>query len=304
MSESSLSGLLNIFKPAGWTSRDVVNRIERLVKPAKAGHAGTLDPLAEGVLVVAVGASTRLIGGVQERTKEYRSAFQLGCRSDTDDNTGVITPVEVGVPPAQSDIEALLPRFRGEFSQVPPQFSAVHVAGRRAYDLARQGQAVDIAPRMVRVRRLEILDYAWPRLELLIECGSGTYVRSIGRDLGELLGCGALMTSLLRTRIGPFLVGAAVAVDDLQKETIAAHLLPPLRAVEHWPRHFCSDVELWEIAHGRMIVLNDLADCGRVALLSPDGNLAALGESRTLGRVAPTQVFVDRQKLVKPGGNS
>ncbi len=299
-----LSGLLNIFKPAGWTSRDVVNRIERLVKPAKAGHAGTLDPLAEGVLVVAVGASTRLIGGVQERTKEYRSAFQLGYRSDTDDNTGVITPVEFGVPPAQSDIEALLPRFRGEFSQVPPQFSAVHVAGRRAYDLARQGQAVDIAPRMVRVRRLEILDYAWPRLELLIECGSGTYVRSIGRDLGELLGCGALMTSLLRTRIGSFLVGAAVAVDDLQKETIAAHLLPPLRAVEHWPQHFCSDVELWEIAHGRMIVLNDLADCGRVALLSPDGNLAALGESRTLGRVAPTQVFVDRQKLVKPGGNS
>ena len=301
MSEPPLSGLLNIFKPAGWTSRDVVNRVERLVKPAKAGHAGTLDPLAEGVLIVAVGAATRLNGGVQERDKQYRAAFQLGCRSDTDDNTGQVTSVEMSVRPASADIAVVLPRFMGEISQVPPQFSAVHVGGRRAYALARQGETVDIAARLVRVSRLEILDFTWPRLELLIECGSGTYVRSIGRDLGELLGCGAVMTSLLRTRIGPFLASEAVAIDDLKTETIVAHLQPPVRAVEHWPRHVCSDAELWEIAHGRMIVAIELPASGRVALLTPSGDLAALGETRTLGRVAPTQVFVDRQQLMMPG---
>lgn len=297
-----LSGLLNVYKPIDWTSRDVVNRVERLVKPAKAGHAGTLDPLAEGVLVVAVGTSTRLISGVQEREKEYRATFQLGLRSDTDDNTGQITPTENVQPSTQAAIEALLPRFLGEISQVPPQFSAVHVDGKRAYHLARQGQAVDLAPRTVRVDRLEILDFTWPRLELLIECGSGTYVRSIGRDLGELLGCGAVMTALQRTRIGPFRISDAAAVDDLQRETIGARLQPPARAVEHWPSHRCDAAELWEIAHGRMLVLPEFSEHTRVALLTRSGELAALAEARSLGRVAPTQVFIDRSQLRKPLG--
>lgn len=299
MPATQLSGLLNLFKPAGWTSRDVVNRIERLVKPAKAGHAGTLDPLAEGVLVVCVGASTRLITGVQEREKEYQAVFQLGCRSDTDDNTGEVIAVEVAAPPVRDELEALLPQFRGSIQQTPPQFSAVHVDGQRAYALARQGQTVEIAPREVRVDRLEILAYEWPRLELLIECGSGTYVRSIGRDLGELLGCGAVMTALVRTRIGPFRVEDAIRLDDLQRDNVAARLLPPAQAVSHWPQHVCTDSELWEIAHGRQIV-SDAAPAGRVALLTSRGELAALGETRTLGRVAPTQVFVDRQHLVRP----
>ena len=300
MSVPPLSGLLNIYKPAGWSSRDVVNRVERLVKPSKAGHAGTLDPLAEGVLIVAVGAATRLITGAQEREKEYHAVFQLGCRSDTDDSTGVITTVDVSQPTTRDRIEALLPQFLGEIWQVPPQYSAVHIDGERAYALARQGQAVDIAPRQVQVSRLEIRNYAWPNLELLIECGSGTYVRSIGRDLGELLGCGALMTALLRSRIGPFHSTEAVAIDDLQRDNIATHLQPPIRAVEHWPQHVCSALELWDIAHGRMIILKQLAEGTRVALTDPTGELAALGEVRTLGRVRPTQVFVDRYRLTNP----
>ncbi len=303
MSATPLSGLLNVYKPAGWSSRDVVNRIERLVKPAKAGHAGTLDPLAEGVLVVCVGTSTRLISGVQERAKEYRAVFQLGCRSDTDDNTGVITNVEVARPPQRDDIEALIPQFLGDIQQTPPQYSAVHIDGQRAYALARQGQTVEIAPRQVRVNRLEILEYEWPRLELLIECGSGTYVRSIGRDLGERLGCGAIMTELVRTRIGPFRSEDAVRIDDLQRDNVTSHLLPPARAVDHWPQHVCTDSELWEIAHGRQIVAGT-APSGRIALLTSGGELAALGEARTLGRIAPTQVFVDRSQLVRPAGQT
>ncbi len=296
MSVTPLTGLLNVYKPAGWSSRDVVNRIERLVKPAKAGHAGTLDPLAEGVLVVCVGSSTRLISGVQERDKEYRAAFQLGCRSDTDDNTGEITSVDVAQPPQRIEIENLLPQFIGEIQQTPPQFSAVHVDGQRAYALARQGQTVEIAARQVRVNRLEILGYEWPRLELLIECGSGTYVRSIGRDLGELLGCGAIMTELVRTRIGPFRSVDAVRIDDLQRDNVGGYLLPPVRAIDHWPQLVCTDSELWEIAHGRQIVAA-APQSGRIALLTAGGELAALGETRTLGRIAPTQVFVDRHQL-------
>jgi tRNA pseudouridine55 synthase len=299
MSDVPLSGLLNVFKPAGWTSRDVVNRVERLVKPAKAGHAGTLDPLATGVLVVCVGSATRLISGVQEREKEYRAVFQLGCRSNTDDNTGEIVAVDVTAIPSRADIEALLPRFIGDILQTPPQFSAVHVDGQRAYALARQGQAVDIEPRPVHVHRLRILDYQFPRLELLMECGSGTYVRSIGRDLGDLLGCGAIMTDLVRTRIGPFRSDQAIALELLNRDNVNDHMLPAVRAVEHWPQHICTDLELWEIAHGRQISL-EISISNRIALLTPAGDLAALAESRTLGRVAPTQVFVDRSQLTKP----
>lgn len=303
MSSSSISGLFNIYKPAGWTSRDVVNRVERLVKPAKAGHAGTLDPLAEGVLIVCAGAATRLISAVQEREKEYRAVFQLGCRSDTDDNTGQVVSVDVPQPPTLSQVTLLLPQFVGDIQQTPPQFSAVHVDGQRAYTLARQGQTVDIAPRQVRVNRLEIMSYNWPRLELLIECGSGTYVRSIGRDLGELLGCGAVMTELLRTRIGPFLSADAVRIDDLQRDSISNYLFPPVRAVEHWPTHVCSDAELWEIAHGRQILVEYPAGT-RIALVGATGDLAALGEAKSLGRVSPTQVFVDRNQLVRPASGN
>ena len=297
MSNQAISGLLNLYKPAGWTSRDVVNRVERLTKPARAGHAGTLDPLAVGVLIVAVGSSTRLINAVQERSKEYRGTFQLGCRSDTDDNTGEITPVEFNHQPTRDEIEFLLPRFIGEITQVPPRFSAVHVNGRRAYDLARKGQSVDLAPRQVHVSRLEILDYVWPRLELMIECGSGTYIRSIGRDLGDLLGCGAMMTDLVRTRIGPFRSEDSIRVDDLQKENITTHLQSPVLAVEHWPQHICTPSELWDIAHGRSIVPQPPIEPGHVALLTPNGKLAALAETKTLGRVVPTQVFIDRAEL-------
>lgn len=295
MAEAPWFGLLNIFKPAGWSSRDVVNRVERVVKPAKAGHAGTLDPLAEGVLVIGVGAATRLISCVQEYPKEYRGTFQLGCRSDTDDKTGQITPVDVAQQPTMNAIESLIPRFIGEIWQTPPQYSAVHVDGQRAYALARKGEMVEIAPRQVHVSRCEIIDYAWPRLSLLIECGSGTYIRSIGRDLGDLLGCGALMTDLIRTRIGPFLAHEAIPIADLTRDNLREHLQPPARAVEHWPHYRCTDSELWDIVHGRMIESRvDLSEGTRCALLAPDGSLAALGALRSLRRIAPMQVFAAR----------
>lgn len=289
-------GLLNINKPPGMTSRKVVDHVARLVKPAKAGHAGTLDPLAIGVLIVCVGRATRLIGMVQEQRKVYRAKFLLGCRSDTDDIEGNLTEVTPCPQVSRREIEKVLPRFIGRIEQVPPRYSAVHVGGKRAYELARRGEAIELKPRIVEVHQLELIGLSGNELELELECGSGTYVRSIGRDLGELLGCGAVMRELVRTRIGPFRLEEAVELDALDRDSIAGAMLPAATAVAHLPSYRCTDEELDAIRRGRSVRPSgpaDASDAGTVAVLGPDGELACLAEySPADDTLAPRQVFV------------
>ncbi len=225
-----LFGLLNLNKPSGITSRRVVDRVQRLVKPAKVGHAGTLDPLACGVLVIGVGQATRLVEYVQERPKRYRGTFLLGRSSTTEDIEGEITELPNAVPPTREALERAAAELTGEVDQRPPAFSAIKVGGRRAYDLARAGQQVDLAPRRVRIDRLQIVRYVYPELELEIECSGGTYVRSLGRDLAERAGTAAVMSALQRTAIGCFLLTDAVEPDALTKENLGMHLLSP-----RWP---------------------------------------------------------------------
>jgi tRNA pseudouridine55 synthase len=287
-------GLLNIDKPAGVTSRKVVDRVARLVRPAKAGHAGTLDPLATGVLVVCVGPATRLIGMVQAQPKTYRATFRLGFRSDTDDVEGNVLETSPDPAVTRAGIERLLPRFTGRIEQVPPRYSAVHVEGRRAYDLARRGEEVALKPRAVDVHRIELAALAGRELTLEIECGSGTYVRSIGRDLGELLGCGAVMSELVRTRIGPFRIEQATPLHALTRDTLAEALLPATMAVSDLPVYRCSANELELVRQGRAVQAESLSGAGpAVAILGPDGSLAALAEYDAAARtLAPRQVFV------------
>lgn len=311
-------GIFNINKPAGITSRKVVDRISKLVRPAKAGHAGTLDPLATGVLVVCVGPATRLVPFIQDRPKTYRARFLLGRTSNTDDVDGEVTPSAVsGEDVTRERIESLLPRFVGTIQQVPPQYSAVHVKGQRAYKRARRGEAVDLPARTVEVYRLELLSFDFPEVELEIECGSGTYVRSIGRDLGERLGCGAVMSGLVRSRIGPFSLETAVELDVLGEGRMGAArlLLPAAMAVGHLPQYRLSVAELEAIAHGRGIVSrcpspptplrvgegrNERTNGGTshpteetlVALLTPEGELAAVSQYRPAdGMLLPRQVL-------------
>jgi tRNA pseudouridine55 synthase len=276
----------------------VVDQVERIVRPARAGHAGTLDPLATGVLVVCVGWTTRLIPYIQEQSKGYRATFLLGHESDTDDVTGQVTPKPDAVPPTLDAIAALLPEFTGEIDQVPPQYSAVHVEGKRAYKLARAGKSVELAPRKVVVHRLEIVDYAYPRLELDIECGSGTYVRSIGRDLGARLGCGAVMSALVRTRIGCFRLEEAVELSLLTHETLPQQLRPPRDAVGHRPHYQCTAAELLAITQGRPIAAPQglaIPPDERIVLLNPQADLAAIATYRAPeGRLAPLQVFTQQ----------
>ena len=246
-------GVLNLDKPIGVTSRDVVNQVVRLVHPAKVGHAGTLDPLATGVLVVCVGHATRLISLAQEGRKRYLGRFTLGQRSDTDDVTGNLSAGGDWSGITRGDLVALLPEFTGRILQIPPQFSAVHVNGQRAYDLARRGEAVTLEPRPVDVGSIELVTFEPPDFELEIECGSGTYVRSIGRDLGERLGCGAVMKALRRTAVGPFDVSTSVSPDKLTRDSLAADLQPALKIVPHLVQRRLSEEEVIAIRRGQSI---------------------------------------------------
>ena len=288
-------GLLNINKPVGMTSRRVVDIVARLAGTKRVGHAGTLDPLASGVLVVCLGWATRLVPYIQERPKTYRAGFLLGRRSDTDDVTGTVVEIAGAVRPPRDQIESALSDFVGEIQQVPPQFSAVHVQGKRAHKLARRGESVTIEPRTVCVYRIELLAYDFPALELLVECGSGTYIRAIGRDLGNALGCGAVMDSLVRERIGEFSIDAAVGPDALAQESLADFLMPPLAAVSHFPRHLCTTAESAEILRGRPVTCPPslCVPAGQLAaLLSPGGDLAALARiDADQQLLRPHQVF-------------
>ena len=252
--KQELFGVLNINKGAGCTSRDVVNTVQRLIRPEKCGHAGTLDPMATGVLLVCIGPATRLTTLVQESSKTYVAEFTLGMTSDTDDSTGtILTTVAPPERPSASMIDALLQQMTGTVLQTPPAYSAVHVNGQRAYKLARSGEPVDISARPVQIHSMRMLSYDWPRLEVEIDCGSGTYVRSIARDLGEQLGCGGLMSRLERTRIGSFDVHSAIPIEDVTKDRLAEQLCPAINLVHHLFQYSCNEMDLIELRHGRVI---------------------------------------------------
>lgn len=277
----SMFGLLNLDKPAGWSSRDAVNRVQRLVRPARVGHAGTLDPLATGVLVLCLGPATRLIEYVQRMPKTYLATFQLGRRSETDDTEGVVEEIPGCPVPSRAELDAALPQFVGEIQQRPPVFSAVKVEGQRAYKLARRGQLADLPPRPVTVSKLQATAYDYPSLQLLINCGSGTYVRSLGRDLAQALGTCAVMSSLQRTAIGAFDLSTAVDPRQLTTDLLPGVLISPRMAVADLPVWPINPAEARLLAQGRMLSVRDLGSlaeppAAEYAALDAAGRLRAI----------------------------
>lgn len=270
-----ICGVLNLHKPAGMTSRRVVDAVARLVRPARAGHAGTLDPLASGVLVVCVGRATRLISYVQDMRKQYLASFLLGRTSPTDDIEGEVQLLHAPPVPAAEDIERACAALRGEIWQRPPAYSAIKVQGRRAYKLARAGETVDLLPRRVHVYRLEVCRYAYPQLDLEIECSSGTYVRALGRDVAAALGTAAVMRSLVRTAVGPFSLADAVAPEALRRETISQLLLPPLAAVCLLPRVTLTPEEMGRVRRGQKVHIEGQPQ-GELAACDAQGALVAV----------------------------
>lgn len=229
----AVNGLIPVDKPTGVTSRGVVDAVARALRMKAVGHAGTLDPLAAGVVVVCVGHATKLVDYLHELLKCYSSAFLLGRSSPSDDFETPIEVEESPVVPTLGEVERALAGFRGEILQRPCDYSAVHVDGKRAYRLARKGREIVLEPKRVRIDRLEITAYEWPRLALDVVCSSGTFIRAIGRDLAEALGTKAVMESLVRTAVGPFTLARALPLDAITPETARAALLPCAAAVSH-----------------------------------------------------------------------
>ena len=254
------SGIIILNKPEGETSRQTLNRLKRLAKPAKVGHAGTLDPIAKGVLLACVGKATRLIDAIHLLPKHYIATFRLGWNSDTEDVTGNLTAVENPKIPNLADIEKTIPLFTGRIEQRPPMFSALKVNGKRAYDLARKGQTVELKSRKIDVFEIKMLQYEYPKLVLGVLCGSGTYIRSLGRDIAEHIGTKSVMEELVRDFIGPFRLVNAIMPDFFVPENIENwknYLLPMEQAVEHLPQMQVDEQIAQKILHGLKITVQD-----------------------------------------------
>jgi tRNA pseudouridine55 synthase len=222
------SGVIVLDKPAGMSSARAVDKVKRLLpRKTKIGHAGTLDPFATGVLLLLVGKATKLCERLMDQPKQYETTMKFGATTATLDPDSPELNVKADARVTLEQIHSLLPSFIGAIQQRPPAFSAMKVGGRRAYDLARAGEHVELEPRTVQVYGIEVLGFDWPLVRLRIDCGRGTYIRAIARDLGDALGVGAYLTQLRRTRIGEFDIDRAVTLETLANDGVAPHLLPP-----------------------------------------------------------------------------
>ncbi|TMR06784.1 tRNA pseudouridine(55) synthase TruB [Actinomadura soli] len=285
------SGLVIVDKPSGWTSHDVVGRMRRLARTRRVGHAGTLDPMATGVLVLGVGKATRLLGHLALTEKGYDATIRLGVSTNTDDAEGEVTATASAASVPDAALRAGIAALTGPIQQVPPQVSAIKVNGERAYKMARKGEEVELAARPVTVRDFAVLDVRRHDdvidVDASIACSSGTYIRALARDLGASLGCGGHLTALRRTRVGPYDLGMARTLDQLAGEL---EILPMGEAVAAvFPRRDVSDDDARKVAHGGRLKAAGLGP-GPVGVFAPDGSLLALVEEH--GDVAkPLAVF-------------
>lgn len=294
----ALEGLLLVDKPQGLTSHDVVARVRRLAGTRRVGHAGTLDPMATGLLVLGVGRATRLLGHLALTDKEYLATMRLGSVTSTDDAEGETTS-EAGVPASvgEQEVDLAARRLTGSLQQVPPAVSAIKVDGKRAYARTRAGEQLVMVPRQVTVAEFEVREVrrlaaagsapAYLDVDARVVCSSGTYIRALARDLGDLLGVGGHLAALRRTRTGPYLLSDAVTLDellpprDLTPLAVAAEAAFPCRRVDA--------VAAQRLAHGLTLAV-EAENEGMTAILGPDGRLVALVEESE-GVARPRAVF-------------
>lgn len=293
-----LNGIFIIDKAPGMTSHDVVARVRRITRQKRVGHAGTLDPMATGVLPVVVGQATRLVEYLSDADKAYRATLTLGMTSDTYDREGEIVATPDAAMPPRDDIERALDSFRGDIEQVPPMHSALKVGGKKLYELARQGIEVERKARPVQITRLEIEAYRPPHLQLFIECSKGTYIRSLAHDLGEALGIGALLDALVRTRVGAFMREDAITLDGLEtafaEGTWQETLHPPESILSGWAIYQVDALTEKAILQGKAVPIevDSTVDLDTAAVKGPSGDLLAVVEWNKVTRLwQPRKVF-------------
>ncbi len=278
--KNAISGVLVVDKPVGLTSHDVVQIVRKGTNIRRAGHTGTLDPRASGVLVILIGPAVRLSEYVSASDKRYQAVVRLGTRTDTYDADGRIlstSPVNI----TEDQFEEALKKFVGTIEQVPPPYSAVKIKGRKAYEMAREGEEVDLSPRIIQVYNLELLEWAPPEAVIDVYCSSGTYVRSLAHDLGESLGCGAHLVGLRRTKSGRFTLRDAVPLRKLREQfengTWYQLIIPAAEALSDWPAIELTGDEVEAIRHGHRVA-GDASKGKQARGISEQGELVALLE--------------------------
>ena len=292
-------GLLLLDKPAGMSSNRALQRAKRLFAADKAGHAGSLDPLATGMLPIFFGAATRLAAFMLEARKSYRVTATLGAATTTGDAEGeVLEERPDGPPPSFEGIAAAVRGFIGEIEQVPPMYSALKRDGVPLYRLARSGVEVERKPRRVSIESITVERYEWPDLDLHVRCSKGTYVRTLVEDLARAAGTLGHVAALRRLSVSPFPEGGMRTLAEIEAAAAGGAaaldrlLLPPEAALEGWPSAYLDEAEVAKVAHGQAVAADPALPCGNVKVYAGSGRLIAIGLVTAERRLAPTRVFL------------
>jgi len=296
-----IEGILPLDKPAGVTSNAALQRVKRLYQAAKAGHTGSLDPLATGLLPVCLGGATKFSAFLLDAEKRYRVRIRLGVTTTTADAEGDVIDRSSTAGIGEEGIRAVLARFRGPIEQIPPMYSAVKHQGERLYKLARQGIEVERNPRQVEVYALELTELSLPEIELDVHCSKGTYVRTLAEDIGQALGCGGHVTRLRRTGVGPFAEARTRFVTMEEAERLAAQedglakldalLLPVESALAHWPPIRLSEDAAFYLRQGQAVLVPQAPTEGLVRLYDPSQKLIGVGLILDDGKVQPKRLL-------------
>lgn len=295
-----INGIINIYKEAGFTSHDVVAKMRGILKQKKIGHTGTLDPAATGVLPVCLGNGTKLCDLLTDKDKEYRAVLRLGVRTDTQDMTGTVLSTDA-VELLKEDVEEVINSFVGEYNQIPPMYSALKVNGKKLYELAREGKEVERASRAVCINYIEIHSIELPLVTMTVGCSKGTYIRTLCYDIGEKLGCGGTMESLQRTKVGPFSIGEAITLSQLEAlrdegcvESKVVSVpevfkeLPVVHVKKEWQKKLDNGNTLFESE----VVENDLHN-EKIRIYSQDNRFFGIYEyEKKTGLLKPFKMFL------------
>lgn len=294
----AVDGLLLLDKPTGMSSNDALQQVKRLFNARKAGHTGSLDPLATGMLPICLGEATKISGFLLDADKRYFMTCKLGVKTATGDAEGEVLAQRPVPALTAADLEPVLARFRGTIQQIPPMYSALKHQGERLYKLARQGQEVERAPRTVTIHELTLLRQEDDELDLEVACSKGTYVRTLAEDLGEALGCGAHVSALRRLAVGPYRdPDAMVTLDTLRElgeggfQALDARLLAVESALNDWPPVRLTADSAFYLRQGQPVLVPKAPTSGWVRLYDQDQRFLGVGEVQDDGKVAPRRMF-------------
>ncbi len=285
-----VDGILLLDKPKGLSSNQALQKVRYLFKANKAGHTGSLDPLATGMLPICFGQATKFSAYLLDASKSYRATCQLGKTTTTGDAEGETT-AETAVKVNLADVESVIKQFTGAIEQIPPMHSAVKIKGQRLYKLARNGQEVEREARSVEIYKLDLVEFEQDRLVLDVSCSKGTYIRTLAEDMGKVLGCGAYLADLRRTGVHPFWRQHCYALDELSDKSLDACLLPVKAALSDFEEYIVDEAESENLKQGRAIQVDSIAHCGLLNLVTEKGQFIGIGEASETGLILPKRLM-------------